>query len=93
MNVLPLETKEDFEQWYEKEDPWKIRSSKAFIDRLKSIWRIVSPDKNKKVLIDCGGGEGIITISISKQFELAVAIGISRKARALIRKSCDHNRR
>lgn len=83
MYVLPqkkLETKEEFEQWYEKEDPWKIRERKNIVNRIGSIWRIISPHKNKKVLIDCGCGEGVITSFISKQFELSVGIDISRKA-------------
>ena len=77
---MTIETKENFERKYEEEDPWKIRSSKALTNRLEDFWKTVPYDKNEKVIIDCGCGEGVITDFITKQFELAVGIDISRKA-------------
>lgn len=78
---MSFKTKENFEKWYENEDPWNIKASRIFIDRLNAIWTNVIPtDRSKKIVLDCGCGEGTITGNVTKDFGLAIGVDISRKA-------------
>lgn len=84
-----LETKADFEQLYTKEDPWEIRTrSKGFVRRIcKILGRLIPSLKNRRILLDCACGEGIITSFLDGQFDLVIGMDISRKALSRAKKA------
>lgn len=58
-----MQSKEELEQWYEKEDPWGYKTNPDDLNRKSRILRVLNKNVYNKAL-DVGMGEGWVTCEL-----------------------------